>query len=221
MHVGNSPTDSRYTLCDNGFGECIQLMEIDHMKDIGVFNLKPSLHCCKAAASATRVLSMIRRAFVNISKDSVQNICKTTFRLLLVYLESIFSKDIEVLDKVQKQATKLINGFGKQSYDQRLKSLGLFTLLHRHQCGDLIEACKILNGYYDINPTTFFTPAATTNTRGHHMKLFKSYARLNVCSNFFTQRVINSWNSVPEEIVSSSTVGLFKAKYWETGYGYE
>ena len=50
------------------------------------------------------------------------------------------------------------------------------------------------------------------------------YARLKVCSNFFTQQVINSWNSLPEEIVSSNTIGLFKAKldkYWETGYGYE
>ena len=72
---------------------------------------------------------------------------------------------------------------------------------------------------------TFFTPAATTNTRGHHMKLFKPYARLNdVRSNFFMQQVINSWNSLPEEIVLSNIVGLFKAKldkYWETGYRYE
>ena len=68
---------------------------------------------------------------------------------------------------------KLIKGFSKLSYDQRLKSLGLFTLFHRRQHGDLIKILKILNGYYDINPTTFFTPAATTNTRGHHMKLFK------------------------------------------------
>ena len=50
---------------------------------------------------------------------------------------------------------KLIKGFSKLSYDQRLKSLGLFTLFHRRQRGDLIEIFKILNGYYDINPTTF------------------------------------------------------------------
>ena len=81
-----------------------------------------------------------------------------------------------------------------------------------------------MNGYYVIDPTTFFTQAATTNIRGHRMKLFKSYARLNVRSNFFTQRVVNSWNNLPDEIVSSNTVGLFKAKldkYWESGYGYD
>ena len=34
------------------------------------------------------------------------------------------------------------------------------------------------------------------------MKLFKSHSRLNVCSNFFIQRVIGSWNSLPDEIVN-------------------
>ena len=58
-----------------------------------------------------------------------------------------------------------------------------------------------------------------------YMKLFKPYARLNVHFNFFTLQVINSWNNygLPQEIVSSNTIGLFKAKldkYWETGYRY-
>ena len=62
---------------------------------------------------------------------------------------------------------KLIKGFGNLFYDQNLKSLGLFTLCHRRQRGDLIEVFKILNGYYDINPTIFLhqlllqTPEAT------------------------------------------------------------
>ena len=55
--------------------------------------------------------------------------------------------DKEILEKVQKQATKLIKDFGKLSYDQRLKSLGLFTLFRRCQRGDLIEILKTLNGY--------------------------------------------------------------------------
>ena len=57
------------------------------------------------------------------------------------------------------------------------------------------------------------------------MKLFKSHSRLLVHSNFFTQRVINSWNNLSDEIISSNTVGQFKAKLdkdWElSGYGYE
>ena len=36
-------------------------------------------------------------------------------------------------------------------YEQRLKSLDLYTLFCRCQHSDLIEVYKILNGYYDID----------------------------------------------------------------------
>jgi len=44
------------------------------------------------------------------------------------------------------------------------------------------------------------------------MKLFKCHSRILVRSNFFTQRVINSWNSLSADIISSNTVKQFKAK---------
>jgi len=49
----------------------VLLTEAEYEKDLGVWistDLKPSIHCCKTAASAMKVLSMIRRSFVNISK---------------------------------------------------------------------------------------------------------------------------------------------------------
>ena len=177
MHVGNSPIVKAYTLCD-GSGECVQLDEVDHEKDLGIWftsDLKPSLHCCKAAASAMRVLSMIRRSFTIISKELFVFLYTTYVRPHLEYYVPIWSpylvKDIEILEKVQKRATKLIKGYEKLSYDQRLKSLGIYTLFCRRQRGDLIEVFKILNGYYNINPLQFFTPSDVTSTRGNCMKL--------------------------------------------------
>ena len=49
------------------------------------------------------------------------------------------TEDIDALEKVQMWATKLIKGF---SHNQKLKSLGMYTLFHRHQYGDLIEVSK-------------------------------------------------------------------------------
>jgi len=231
MRVGNSLTTSGYTLNNTGTGQQVLLTEVDYEKDLGVWisnDLKPSLHCCKAAASAMRVLSMIKRSFVNPSKELFTFLYTTYVRPHLDYCSTIwspyFAKDIDLLEKVQRRATKLIRGFSKLAYGQRLRSLGLFTLFRRRQRGDLIETFKILKGYYDINPTTFFSPATATQTRGHHMKLFKHQCRINLRANFFTQRVIDSWNSLSDEIVSSSTVGRFKAKLdkeWMLGYGYD
>ena len=58
------------------------------------------------------------------------------------------------------------------------------------------------------------------------MKLFKSHTRLNARSNFFTQHIINSWNSLPQEVVSAHTIASFKSKldnYWSfsSEYGYK
>jgi len=86
MHVGYSHIVTEYTLCG------VKLTEVDHEKDLGVWisnDLKSSLHCSKAVASAMRVLSMIRRAFVNISKELLVFLCRTFVRLHLEYYASI------------------------------------------------------------------------------------------------------------------------------------
>ena len=49
-------------------------------------------------------------------------------------------KDIECLKKVQRRATKMIYGFSKLTYEERLGRLKLFTLEQRRMRGDLIEA---------------------------------------------------------------------------------
>ena len=63
-----------------------------------------------------RVLSMIRRTFVNISKDLFAFLYKTYVRPHLEYCASIWSpslaKDIDVLEKVQKWAMKMVTGLG-------------------------------------------------------------------------------------------------------------
>ena len=57
------------------------------------------------------------------------------------------------------------------------------------------------------------------------MKLFKHHTRLNVRSTFFTQRVINSWNNLPLDVISVNSVSSFKLRldeFWgRSGYGYE
>ena len=46
---------------------------------------------------------------------------------------------------VQRQFTRLVEGFGKISYPDRLRELKLTTLLEQRMRGDLIETFKICN----------------------------------------------------------------------------
>ena len=97
----------------------------------------------------------------------------------------------------------------KIPYESRLKKLGIYSLYCRRQRGDLIETYKLLKGYYDLDWTGFFTLSPVQNTRGHHTKLYKKHSRLQLSrENFFTQRVINMWNSLSEAVVSASSAGV-------------
>ena len=65
-------------------------------------------------------------------------------------------KDIDILERVQRRATKMIIGLRDHSYEDRLKECRLTTLETRRLRGDQIEVFKILNGYENIDRNTFF-----------------------------------------------------------------
>ena len=99
--------------------------------------------------------------------------------------------------QVQKRATRLIISRRGLTYGDRLKNLGLTTLEIRRLRKDLIEVFKIFKGLDDGKPTDFFT-MSNTGLRRHQFKLYKPQAPLKIRKNFFSVRVIDEWNHLPE-----------------------
>ncbi len=118
--------------------------------------------------------------------------------------------DIDLLEKVQRRATKMIKGMRDYSYEDRLMKTGLTTLKLRRDRVDLIQVFKMIKNLDDIPEEIFFKRDYNSRTRGHSLKLSKSYCRTDVRKYFFSNRIVDQWNRLPEHVVSSSTLNQFK-----------
>ena len=114
------------------------------------------------------------------------------------------------VERVQRRATKMVKGLENFTYEERLKKLELPSLEHRRRRSDMLQVFKIITQLERIEAQNFFTPG-TSYTRGHSKKLFKPRPRLDTRKNFFSLRVIDDWNSLPQHLIDSEDLDEFKA----------
>ena len=120
-------------------------------------------------------------------------------------------KDADMLERVQRRATKMIPGIRNKSYEERLEVLNLFSLEKRRLRGDLIETYKIFLGFDDIKPDDLFK-LNEVGLRGHKYKLSKGTFKKDIFKYFYSNRVIDDWNGLPSEVVESKTLNTFKLR---------
>ena len=75
----------------------------------------------------------------------------------------------------------------------------------------MIETFKYLNGHYDTGRPVFERTVAQ-NLRGHSMTLQKRRSRIVVRTNYFSNRINNVWNSLPESVIAAPSVNAFKGR---------
>jgi hypothetical protein len=157
MHIGLNNSKANYEM--NGK----YLEEVTEERDLGVIfqnDLKCSRQCLKAVNTANKVLGMIKRSFSVRDKDVILQLYKSLVRPHLEYSIQAwrphFQKDIDLIEGVQRRATKLISDLKDKSYENRLRILNLTTLETRRLRGDLIEVFKIFKGFDNLDPTVFF-----------------------------------------------------------------
>ena len=160
------------------------------------------------------VLGMIKRHFITRDRDVIIPLYKSLVRPHLEYCIQAWNpsliKDMELLEKIQHRATKLVSDIAHLSYHERLKQLDLTTHELRRHRGDMIETYKILNGLEGIQPCELFSFNFGSSTRGNSFKLSKPRAKLNLRQNFYSHRIINAWNNLPDDIVSAQSLNAFK-----------
>jgi len=221
MHIGHEVKTS-YTMTD---GDSIKTLDTTtEEKDLGILvtrDLKSQEQCIQSAKKAQSVLGMVKRHFKELDKEDFLIIYNTYIRPHLEYCVQAWSphlvKDKVCLERIQRRATKMVKEVKKLKYEDRLRKLGIYSLERRRLRGDLIEVYKVLSGKEKVNKDKFFTLAQDNHgLRGHNQRLFKPRCRTTVRKQFFTNRIINQWNSLPQEVINATTVNIFKNRLDKT-----
>ena len=155
----------------------------------------------------------------------------TKTRIFSTYLENFIcyfvglkNADCNSLEKVQEKFVKNVRGLRTTDYRDRLRELGILTLVDRRQYLDLVEVFKIIKGFNNVCRSDYFTLQGDVDrptTRGSVFPLNIVHPRSNleIRRHFFIIRVVEHWNALPNETSKynctyMSHIPLFSSSFW-------
>ena len=220
MHLGKNNLKFDYVM-KNG-DEYNVLNKTVCEKDLGVYvenNLKFTEHIRQQVKKARCMAGVIHRNIINKTPSIMVPLFKSMIRPIIEYGNPVWSpylkQDINAIENIQKNFTKSIHGMKKKSYHERLMLLRLPSLEFRRLRGDMIEVYKIVHEIYDpITTNKLFTriPEHSNTRKANTLNLLKKRTNNTPFQKFFTNRIINTWNALPNDVVNAINVNSFKNK---------
>ena len=90
--------------------------------------------------------------------------------------------------------------------------LGLCSLEEMRLRSDLHLTYRIIHKLIDLEFTDFFEYAYDNRTRNNGYKLQRKFCSTDPAKNFFSNRVVDPWNSLLDTVVNAPSVDTFKSR---------
>ena len=182
-------------------------------KDLGVIissDLSWSNHYRHIITSAYKSLGLIRRSFTTTSISAKRQLYLSLIRSHLTYCSPVWRphliKDITLLKKVQKRATKFILNDFSSDYKYRLKELHILPLMYYLEVNDItffINNLKHPDTHFNIKDFVTFSDSSTRSSSSN--KLNHTLSSSTSTSHYYFNRLPRLWNSLPPIDLDSST----------------
>ena len=213
MHFSSSSQSFQYHLNNQA------IATKDNVRDLGVWfsnDLSWSKHIMHITSKAYQTLSVIRRSFnstllpIHVRKALYVSLVRSQLTYCSIIWRPQNLKEIILLERVQRRATKWILSDFHSDYKSRLKNLNILPLMMTLELNDLSFFLKSFHSptpnFNIMDFVTFRTgPSRSSSLRKMHIPFNPS----NRSRHFYFSRLPRIWNSLPTLDPSSSVSSNF------------
>ena len=198
-----------------------------HHKDLGIImssDLSWANHHASIVTQAYKKLGLLRRSFCSSNNISTKKLLYLSLvRSQLVYCSQVWrpilTKDIKLIENVQRRATKFILNDYNTDYKTRLVKLHLLPLAMLYELNDICFFIKSLMQTSSSFNILDYVSFSRNNTRsGTHNKLVLPLSTSSRHKHFFFNRIPRLWNSLPPIDTTRSYCSVateLKNIFWE------